>query len=313
MKVLKLLSLVTFFCSHILIATLPLTPENTIIISDIDDVLIQKSFFLTSVAQLKNLVGDYKKDVDGIKEELEDKKGHSISGLTFHLLYHGMRKSYLTPYTAWMVEHLESSRRFIEGTEKIYRYLKTKGYTIVFATNKDRISYDITARAMGTKFTNLASKVFVAHPGNSPELIAQLQTFADLATTSKSYKELLEKTLHIQPTEMILHAPGKKPDLKYYEYVEQNLDQDKNMVFIDDKASNIAGFETLHNNSSAERIGIVYKNAQQLAQDFVNLGILSEVEDAQLLQEIRYPGIWGKIKSWGNKIIGTAKGSMITQ
>ena len=292
---LKSLCVIILFFSQLIIATLPLTPENTIIISDIDDVLIQKSFFLTSVAQLKNLVGDYKKDVDGIKEALADKKGNSINGITFHLLYHGMRRSYLTPYVSWMAEHLETSRRFIEGTRKIYRYLKEKGYTIVFATNKDRIAYDFSAQSLGTAFTSLASKVFVAHLGNSPELIAQLQNFADLASTPQSYKDLLRKTLTIQPTEMILHAPGKKPEQQYYDYVEQHLDSAKNMIFIDDKATNVAGFEVLKNRSHAERIGIVFKDVLQLTQNLVELGILSETDDAQLLQEIRYPGLWGKI------------------
>lgn len=304
MNILRSLSLIAILFSQIISATLSLTPDNTIIISDIDDVLIKKSFFLTSIAYLKNFVGDYKKDADDIKKALIDKKGDSINGLTFHLLYHGMRKSYLTPYTAWMVEHLETSRRFIDGTEKIYRYLKAKGYTIVFATNKDRISYDLTAQALGNEFTSLPSKIFVAHPSNSPELIAQLQTFADRVTTPRSYKELLKKALNIEPTEMILHAPGKKPDQKYYDYVEQHLDSTKNMIFIDDKAINVEGFvDTLRNQFSAERIGIVFKNAQQLAQEFVNLGILSEIDDANLLEEIRYPGIWGKIQLIGINLV----------
>ncbi len=248
-------------------------------------------------------MGDYKKDVNGIQESLKDKKGNNINGMTFHLLYHGMRKPYLTRYVSWMVNTLEKSRRMIEGTEKIYRYLKdVKGYTIIFATNKDRIAYDITANQLGNRFTNLASKVFVAHPGNSPEFIAQLQTFADLPSTPASYKELLQKTLTIQPTSYILHVPSKKPDRKYYEYVESHLDIDKNMVFIDDRADNVASFETLQSTSSAARIGIVFKDPVQLAQEFINLGILSEVDDQQLLEDIRYPGIWGKIKLFGKKL-----------
>ena len=274
-----------------------LLPSNTIIWSDIDDVIISKSFFFSAVAELKNLVGDYKKDKDGIKEELRDTKGNDISGFTFHLLYHGMRKPYLTRHVSWMVNTLEKSRHMIGGTEKIYRYLKdVKGYTIIFATNKDRIAYDITAHALGDRLTGLASKVFVAHPGNSPQFIAQLQTFADMPSTPASYKEFLQQALTTQPTEMILHAPGKKPDREYYEYVESNLQADKNMIFIDDKASNIAGFESLQTTSSAARIGIVFKDPVQLAQKFIDLGILSEVDDQQLLENIRYPGIWGRIR-----------------
>ena len=297
------LSLSIFFCTaNAQVASF--APQNTIIISDIDDVLIRKSLFLSSIAELKNLTGDYKKDADGIKEALQDKKGNSIAGLTFHLLFHGMRKSYLTPYVAWLTEHLEQSRRMVDGTEKIYRSLKAKGYPIVFATNKDRVSYDFTTQAMGNKFTGLAEKVFVAHPGNSPELIAQLQAFANLPTTPTSYKNLLEHTLTVQPTEMILHAPGKKPDPQYYEYVEQNLDRTKNMVFIDDRKTNVHSFETtLQKNSSAQRIGIVYKSPAQLAQEFVDLGMLSEIDDRKLLEEIRYPGLWGKIKLASKKLM----------
>lgn len=305
MKILHttLFALVILFSCITLPQAIQLTPQNTIIISDIDDVLILKSLFLSCAAELKNFIADYKKDADGIKEELTDKKGNSISGLTFHLLYHGMRKPYLTTYVPWLIKHLETSRRSVDGTVKIYSHLKAKGYEVVFATNKDRIAYDLSAQAMGTEFTNLAEKVFVAHPGNNPEFIAQLQTFADLPTTPINYREFLHKTLTIQPTDTILHAPGKKPDAQYYEYIEQHLDQKKNMIFIDDKPSNVHGFENaLQENTSAQRIGIIFKNPAQLAQKFVDLGMLSETDDQKLLEDIRYPGIWGKMKLFGKKL-----------
>lgn len=303
MKTLKLLYVIALIFSNTVITTPFLTPTNTIIISDIDDVLIQKSFFLNSISLLKNLIGNDKKNDDTIKKSLTDKKENHIHGLTFHLLYNGMIRPFLTPYTSWMVHHFESSRSIISETQKIYEYLKTKGYTIIFATNKDRIAYDITAQSLGNSFTDIASKVFIAHPKNDPQLISQLQAFADLTTTPQSYKDLLKKTLSIQPTEMIFHVPGKKPDFHYYDYLEKNLDADKNMVFIDDKLRNTQGFQELQKNSLAQRIGIVFKNAQQLAQDFVDLGILSEVDDQQFLKEIRYPGIWGKIQLIGTQLI----------
>ncbi len=298
MKILnQLLLLMSILCSNPVLHALNLLPSNTILLSDIDDVIISKSFFLSAVAQVKNLIGDYKKDKNGIKESLQDKKGNTINGITFHLLYHGMRKPYLTSHVAWMVNALEKSRCMINGTEKIYRYLKdVKGYTIIFATNKDHISYDITANALGNRLTSLASKVFVAHPGNSSEFIAQLQAFANLPSTPASYKEFLQQTLTIKPTEMILHAPDRKPTRHYYEYIENHLGSDKNMVFIDDKVENVVGFKSLQSTPSAQRIGIIFKDPVQLAQEFVNLGILSEVDDQQLLEEIRYPGIWGKIR-----------------
>lgn len=272
------------------------SPENTVISSDCDDVFMQKKLFLRSIAQLKHVSGDYNKNYFDNKPTLKNKKRNSVNGFTFILLNAGMRKPYLTPYIPWMVEKLEKSRCVIDGTEKIYRYLKdVKGYTIVYATNKDRVSYDAAAQVLGKKFTSLPSKVFVAHPGNSPEFITQLQAFADLPTTAASYKQLLHRAITIQPTETILHAPGKKPDLEYYHYMEQNIGSDKNIIFIDDRKDNIAGFNELKNTTSAQRIGIVFKDPQQLAQEFVTLGILSETDDQKLLEDIRYSGIWEKL------------------
>ena len=300
--------LLLLFLSILCFTTVPkelaFTPTNTIIVTDLDDVLIEKSFFLRSMANLKHIAGDYKKDTKKTDKKSDIKKDNSISGVTFHLLYHGMRKSYLTSYVAFMAEKLEKSRNCIDGTEKIYHYLKdVKGYPIVIATNKDRVSYDFTAQALGKKLTGLASTVFVAHPGTNPELIAELKAFADLPTTAASYKNFLNKALAIEPTEHILHAPSSKPDLAYYNYVEQNLEKDKNIIFIDDKKRNIDGFQNLQKTTSAERVGIVFKKPEQLAQEFVNLGILSETEDAQLLEDIRYPGIWGKAQLMGKKIL----------
>ncbi len=306
-----LLLLLSIVCSNAFSNALNLTSANTFIISDYDEVFQKKSLFLSGIAQLKHIAGDYNKSPDNRKDDtsiINPKKKQSVNGMTFILLNASMHRPYLAPYTSLMVEKLEKSRRLINGTEKIYRYLKdVKGYTIVFATNKDRIAFDISSKALGETYTNLASKTFVAHPGNNPEFITKLQAFADLPNTPTSYKNLVHKALTIQPTEHILHAPGAKPDLAYYQYVEQNLGPDKNMIFIDDKKSNIKGFNTLQSTSLSKRIGIQFKNPQQLAQEFVNLGLLSETKDARLLEDIRYPGIYGKIQLMSKKLITKIK------
>lgn len=290
----KLLIVISMFSSTALPQPTQFSPANTILISDVNDVVTEPSFLFNSVAQLGRLV---KKDSD-TNNERSNKKNKSVNGgVALHMLYHSMRKPYLAPYTAWFTDYLEESQHMIDGTQKIYHYLKdAKGYSIIFATNQDHIAYDIAAHALGNTFTSIPDKVFIAHPSNSPELLAQLQAFADQPTTPDSYKELLHKVLTIQPTETILHVPDKKPNLGYYQYVEQHLDATKNMIFIDDKLENVRGFEELQKTSLAERVGIQFKDPKQLAQAFVNLGILSEQDDKQLLQDIRYPGIWGKMK-----------------
>lgn len=296
MKIFNALFGIHFILSTILIAQPTLSPSNTIIISDVNDVIIQDSAPLRWATQLKSFF--FKKKY--IPHTLSKNKDLSPHGNAFYLLHLGMRKPYIASYISWIIDYLGQANHFIDGTEKIYRYLKdTKGYSIIFATNLDRTLYDITALSVGTAFTNLADKVFVSQQKNSPELIAQLQAFAKLPTTSISYKILLQKVLDAQPTETIAHVPSKKPDSAYYEYVTENIGVEKNMIFIDDRIENVDGFQALQDHAPAQRIAIEFKNPEQLANAFIALGILSEIEDHKLLEEIRYPRWWNKIqRNW---------------
>ena len=293
----KIKAALTILCAILSMSAMAeFTPQNTLVITDLDNVLIDKSAFLESIAQLKLVLTDYKKDKNGVKETLQDKKGNHISGLTFHLLYHGMRKYYLTAYTAWMVHNLEKSRQLNQDMLKIYKRLHEKGYPIVFATNKDRIAYDIIAQTFGSEFTDLADKVFVCHPGNNPDFLAQLQDFANQSCTPQSYKDLLNQAINIQSTETIFHVPMPKPDPNYFRYVQQHFPAGKNSIFIDDKLSNVQGFNEAYQPSTMQNVGIAFKSSPQLAQELVKLNLLSEKDDADLLEDIRHPGIWGKMK-----------------
>jgi hypothetical protein len=299
---LLILSINIIFCATVI--TKPnLTPSNTIIISDINDVIIQDSLPLLYMVKLKQFLNQHSHTKES-QHKIPQKKYATVHGTTLSLLHLGMRKPYIAPYVSWMTEKLGQYNHFIAATEQIYRYLKnTKGYSIVYATNLDRVLYDITALSRGDAFTSLADKVFVAEPQQNPRIILQLQKFAQLPSTPLSYQTLLHKALTIQPTEFILHVPSKKPLYDYYRYVEQKLDTDKNMIFIDDRIENVRGFETLQAQTSANRIGIEFKNPEQLADELIALGILSEIDDKEFLQEIRYPGWWGKITLTGKKMM----------
>ncbi|HSC25106.1 MAG TPA: HAD family hydrolase [Candidatus Babeliales bacterium] len=306
-------------CSTVGLSALTLTPENTVLIFDLDDVVIQKTFLhklnivfggikkdtfnaISYLNALWNIKKEYKKDADGIKESLCDTNGNAINGLTFHFLYHAVRNPQLADYVAWLVETMENSRCFIDGTKKILDYLKAKNYEIVFATNKDRISYDMTAKAFGADFTDIPTKIFVAHPGNDESTITQIKDFANEPTTPSSYKEFAKKTLTVCPTNIIFHAPSKKPELAYYHYVAQVVNVDKNMIFVDDKKTNSEGFNTLQESTDRLRQGIHFKDPLQLANELVQCNILSETTDSMFLDEIRYPGIIGKIRLYIKKL-----------
>jgi hypothetical protein len=283
-------------------------PSNTIIISDINEVLVDSSELILNVGRQLKKIADYfvKNSETSAKESSRDDRPN---GTTFNLLYQAMRRPYIIPYIPWILNHRKKVHHFITGTEKIYHYLKyTKGYTFVFATNQDHLSYNMMPLILGKLFTCLPDKVFVAQPGNSPEIIAMLQTFANAPTTPANYKQLLEQALTIKPTEIVLHAPRKKPEAAYFQYVEEHLDKNKNMIFIDDMINNVIAFEkALQNNAPAKRIGLHFKDPKQLAEEFIKLGILSEIDDKELLDEIRYPHLWDKIKKTMHEILFPVK------
>ena len=127
--------------------TLPieLTPENTELIFDLDDIVIepmgygihQTKIVLSGIAQdplnaveyinaLRDLKKSYAKDEHGNKG-IYDKYGNKVSGLTAQFLFHGMRDQRLTPYVAGIIETMENSRWFIDDTKKTIDYLKEKG------------------------------------------------------------------------------------------------------------------------------------------------------------------------------------------
>lgn len=314
MKVIqKTLLFFSLFCSTLLPQAITLTPANSFLAFDLDDVLIEKSVWhkpklvLGGIAQdpfnahnylnaLREIKSTYQRDSDGIKQALRDSHGNEVMGLTFHFLHHGMRNKQLTPYVAWLVKTMENSRCFINGTKKIMLYLKSKGFTIVFATNKDRVSYDLTAEAFGPELTQIPDRVFVAQPGNVQQFLDDVTAFANRPDTPESYRVLAERAINVPESATIFHAPGKKPHHEYYNYVHSTVGADKNMIFIDDKKTNVSSFNTIESSTNTQMKGIHFKNPIQLANDLVKLGILSEIDDHKFLQEIRNPGIMGKIR-----------------
>lgn len=307
MKKVYILLLLTNIFSNLILSVEPtLSPNNTEIIFDMDEVLIDKmgygiyktklavGGFLQNPFNIKNFIDamfNLKKAFvknDNGTTTMRDDNGEKVNGLTFQFMYQGMRDPQFTPYVAWFSRTIENSRWFIPGTIKIANYLKKKGYTINFATNKDHVSYILTAQSFGDKLTSIATKIFIAHPGNSAAFLAQIKEFADLPTTPADYKEVAYKSLQAQPTDNIFHAPGRKPELEYYQYIEKVVGPDKNLIFIDDQKPNSDAFNSLQEHTSALRCGIHFKNAIQLADELIKVGVLSETDDRKLLNQIGY-------------------------
>ena len=280
--------------------------EEIDIYSDLDEVYMQQSWrdynlvmagitqnplnslaYIYSLLQLSNR---YAKDSNGIKEALYDRAGNAIEGETFHLLHHGMLDPNLAPYIPNMLQTLENSRCLISDTRTIYKHLKKKGSSINFATNKDHIAYLLSAQRFGKKLTDLPDKVFVAQPGNTELFLQDIKDFAEQSETPANYQQLVYEALTIQPSGNIIHAPSRKPEADYYQALIENSKRKnkKVAVFIDDKESNVNGFLALQNTTNITLYGIHFKNPQQLAQELINLKILSPDESQKLLKKINF-------------------------
>lgn len=277
-------------------------PENTEIYFDLDEVLVQGSWTvpiivftglkkdpLNSIAYVQSLIAldtIYQKDPNGLKELLYDQGGNAIEGAAFHWLEHGRRDPNLTPYVHDLLKATERSRCFIPGTKKVCSYLKKKGYAINFATNKDRISYDLVADNLGYKFTTIPSKVFVAHPGNSDVFLKDLQRFAEQPTTHHCYQELTQQVFTIKQSDNIIHAPSRKPEEPYFQCLLNNSKNKEFVFFVDDNKRNIDGFNAMQNKTNSALRGIVFKNPHQLTRELVAYGILSEEADRKFLKKM---------------------------
>jgi|GEM_PF-1910721 len=286
------------------------SPKHTFFAFDIDDVIAKPSYFqklslvlggiwlqplnshhwLSSLFCIKNR---YKKDANGKREALLDDEGNSVNGLFFHFLYHATRDLNLAHYVPFVVNTIESSRTPIHGTVEICHYLKNqKGYTIVFATNKDRPSYDVFAKNIGTDVTSIADNVFVAHPGNNEAFLNKIRAFIQRDDIPVQHKKFTCHALQIQPTQHIRHVPSTKPHTQYYEYVHKTTQKEHNkqhMIFIDDKQTNIDGVHQYNKDTDEKThiVGITFKNPYLLAKELVKLGVLSKQQDKTFLQKMK--------------------------
>ena len=59
------------------------------------------------------------------------------------------------------------------------------------------------------------------------------------------------------------------------------------MIFIDDKKTNVDGFNALQNETTITLHGILFENPIQLAEELVTLGILSKKDDLKLFEKIQ--------------------------
>lgn len=314
MKMLHNLLLVTSIFYAAALAKMEMPRKKPVIITDFDDVWINKTLFLNSLAQLKPLENLFKsrKSTKEITEPYSaavtkgkpEKKARKLGNLPLRLLDYGRRYPTFAGYIPGLVDYIGKARCINQPINNLYKQLRKENYSIVIATNKDHVLYDLSIEELGSEIPNMVDKVFVAEPLSDASAIAQLQAFADKPTTPANYKDMAQRAINIKSTNNIIHVPSKKPATEYYNYVIQHVGTDNDMIFIDDNKENVDAFNALQKDTPYLRLGIRYdeSNLNQFAEDIKKAGLVSEEKNQALLDEIRYPGITGKIKQNFNYI-----------
>lgn len=305
-KIYSLLLLTTIFCGVTLATETPTTKKKPIIITDYDDVWQNKTFFLNSLAQLQPLETLFKSkkpstqpySAEATKGRPAEQKVRKFGNLPLRLLDYGRRYPTFASSIPGLINYIGKARCINQPIHNLYKHLKQEGYPLIIATNKDHLLYDLSLEILGNEIPNMVDKVFVAEPESNKEAIAQLQTFADKPKTPMNYKNMLNKALSLHTTDSIIQVPSKKPAPEFFTFMVEKIGPDNDMIFIDDKQENVDAFNALQKDSSYIRRSIVYdqSNPQQFTQELIKLGVVSEMNDKKLLDDIRYPGVLGKIK-----------------
>ena len=260
----KAILLLSLLCSTALPQGLALAAENYINFSDMDGVVLNlpvSQYPVIAYKCVKQMIHNRHDLIDVSKtlyytwkeiKGIRDEDGNRINGLTPQMLEIGMRHKKTARFIAPFLEIVEDARQL---DHNVIKTLKTTGLEIIWATNKDSLTYQKAAKKHG--LDTIATKAIVTkHP-----LSQKVLEFAHHADTPASYRQLAEQYHNDKETETIIHAPDKKPSAAYYQCMKEHS-QGKKIIFIDDTKKNIAGF----NKYLPEDIAIHYKgNPDQLA------------------------------------------------
>ncbi len=274
-KLYSILLIISTFCSTALVTQTP--GKKPVIITDFDDVWIKKSSFLGAFDSFKPRSNGSKSKTSSKKvAQTSKKKVDTLGNLPLMLLDYGRRYPRLSSYTPGLIKYIGKSRRINKPIHNLYKYLKAEDYSIVIATNKDHMLYDLAIQKLGNEIPNMVDKVFVAEPQSDATAIAQLQAFANKPKTSTRYKNMVHKAINIKETDNIVHVPSKKPAKEYYTYVIERIGEDNDMIFIDDKQNNVDAFNALQKDTQYLRLGIRYDkhNLKQFTKDLKKAGLI---------------------------------------
>jgi len=237
--------LVTPFATHT-------NPQRQIIVVDMDDVFVEahnwsiKAHVYATIASIlphlawKMLTNrSFRKNVKQIFKE------HKQDNILIALarLYKPLRKKVDS-----LLRAIHSKRNLIPDVIELFKALKDRGYTIIVATNRQRIGFEITAKVL--KFDQLynGQRLFDAVITGGTNIIPTLATINGKRFSQLATDPLLDDYITV--------ANAEKPDKAYYQVVRTVVDNyvtahqeqfdtsSPEIVFFDDKQKNIDGANT---------------------------------------------------------------------
>jgi FMN phosphatase YigB (HAD superfamily) len=298
------------FCTSKAVQQGELTPENTIVVYDLDDTVIMYTPFyrlkvvgyglsfnpITSFYYLLGLNGMHtlkKKPIPGNQDATHPK---IIGGGFLQLTYAGIHEENLRPYVKGLIDLIWSNTIFKEGIPELLTYLHEKGYELWIATNKDHVSYTQVVESLEDrsmfKLSPLIKQSFVTWP--TKDTIEKLYTFKSTEAKDAEFQSLIDLIPTIRETGTIHHSHAPKPAKEYYETMNKYTDG-KKIVFFDDKKENIT--EANKFNIQAYRVN----NCRDIIEQLEKLKILNPSPtgpDREFYEKLNKKTLLKKILFW---------------
>lgn len=279
----KKLLLITLFCFDISAACPTFTPQNTEIHFDLDETIIEKDHYKlcwTTLQKNRFRVDQLYPFARNVIQPVG-----CIIGHPWNLISKGIANANLRKYINPILKLVAEAHTLLPGITTVLQRLKEKKYPIVYATNKDPISYYKVAEFLGTPFSEFPSRVIVSFPDTSSDIAQEWKQYLDdPKNPNDGFKQLVTMIYNLKPTDRMKYSPDLKP-APGFARTQRQFAGDKNIIFFDDKGENI---ETAGNDSNIYGFQS-FKSPTTIAHALFELGVFSidDPQDRALLEELK--------------------------
>lgn len=256
-------------------------PRSQVIVVDMDDVFVDayewsiKAHVYANIASTLPHLG-WKMLTNGrfrknVKQIFKDHKQDNIL-VALARVHKPLRKKVDS-----LLRAIHSKRTLIPDVIELFKALKDRGYTIIVATNRQRIGFEITAKVLNFDQLYNGQRLFDAVITGGTNIIPTLATINGKRFSRLTTDPLLDDYITV--------ANAEKPDKSYYQVVRTVVDNyvtahqeqfdisSPEIIFFDDKKKNIDGANTSDLNISAYQVPDRKKGASMRRNVENHLGI----------------------------------------